>query len=288
MSGLKPSVVETDLLKQSLFNLPLKKDESVKEDDEIKRILVKNLDDTPQCTLCRYVVSYLDAALKNNKSEAAIEAALARVCTILPSKERAECNEFVKTYGPVLAELIAEMADPDTICRYLGACQASLPKETTTKKSAPALPHENTPFTCTICQFVISRMKHYVALNQTEEEILASLKESCDLFSVIDLKQQCKDFLDQYGSYIIQMVSSDVEPKAACQSIGICQKNNPAPSSHRPQSTPPVPVSSSAPYGKCIYGMSYWCTSRQNAELCNAVELCERQVWSKKNKNIII
>jgi saposin len=286
---LKPSVVETDVLKQSLIHLPSKKDESVKEDDEIKRILVKNLDDTPQCTLCHYVVSYLDAVLKNNKSEAAIEAALAKVCTILPSefiyqikknfisnilflgKERAECNEFVKTYGPVLAELIAEMADPDTICRYLGACQATLPKETTTKKSTPALPHENTPFTCTICQFVISRMKHYVALNQTEEEILVSLKESCDLFSVINLKQQCKNFLDQYGSYIIQMVSSDVEPKAACQSIGICEKNNPAPSSHRPQSTPPVPISSSAPYGKCIYGMNYWCTSRQNAELCNVI-----------------
>jgi len=125
-------------------------------------------------------------------------------------------------------------------------------------------------------------MKHFVALNQTEEEILVSLKESCDLFSVINLKQKCKDFLDQYGSYLIQMVSSDIEPKVACQSIGICQKNSQISSSTRRQSTPPTPVSSSTIYGKCIFGMSYWCTSRQNAELCNAVELCERQVWSKK------
>jgi len=190
------------------------------------------------------------------------------------------------------------MADPDTVCRYLGMCQVSLPIETTTKKSTPVtypshdyirLSNDQTPFQCTICQFIISRMKHFVTLNQTEEEILSSLKESCDLFSVIDLKQQCTDFLDQYGPYIIQMISSDVQPKVACQSIGLCQKSSQtsSPSTHR-QSTPPNPVSSSTTYGKCIFGMNYWCTSRQNAELCNAVELCESQVWSKKNKNIII
>jgi len=108
-------------------------------------------------------------------------------------------------------------------------------------------------------------MKHFATLNQTEAEILATLKESCDLFSVINYKQKCEDFLDQYGQYIIQMISSDVEPKVACQSLGVCEKNHQITS----QSTPSTPVSSSTTYGKCIFGMSYWCTSRQNAELCN-------------------
>ncbi len=226
--------------------------------------------------LCHYVVTYLDAIIKTNKSEEAIEAALQKVCTILPSKERAQCNEFVKTYGPVLAELISQMADPDTVCRYLGMCQVALPKETSTEKPVTypnhdyvRLSNEETPYTCTICQFMISRMKHFLALNQTEEEILVSMKQSCDLFAVINLKQQCQNFLDQYGPYIIQMVSSDIQPKVACQSLGICEKNAQfvPPSTHR-QSTPPVPASSTV-YGKCIFGMNYWCTSRQNAELCN-------------------
>ncbi|CAF3582670.1 unnamed protein product [Rotaria socialis] len=287
-----------NVVKPSVVHVPLKKEESTKDDDELKQMIVKNLDITPQCTLCHYVISYLDAVLKNNKSEAAVEAALEKVCTILPSKERARCDDFVKTYGPVLAELIVEMADPDAICRYLGMCQVALPIEATTKKTAPVtysnhdyvrLSAEPKPFACTICQFIITRMKHFATLNQTEEEILASLKQSCDLFTVINLKQQCQDFLQQYGPYIIQMISSDVEPKIACQNLGICEKNvatSPKPTVH--QSTPPAPVASSTTYGKCIFGMNYWCTSRQNAELCNAVELCERQVWSKRNKNIVI
>ncbi|UJR26418.1 hypothetical protein I4U23_007750 [Adineta vaga] len=271
--------------------------ETLEKDDEIKRILTKNLDDTPQCTLCHYVVSYLDAVLKTNKSEAAVEAALEKVCTILPSKERAQCVEFVKTYGPVLAELIAEMADPDTICRYLGMCQVSLPTEKITKKPTPVtypnhdyvhLPEKQPELSCTICQYVVSRMKHYITLNQTEEEIMATLKKSCDSFSFINLKKQCDDFIDQYGQYLIQMISSDVDPKVACQSIGICKTNSPLQTSTHRQSTPPVSTSKPTTYGKCIYGMNYWCTSRQNAILCNAVELCETQVWSKKNKNIVI
>lgn len=165
------------------------------------------------------------------------------------------------------------MADPDTICRYLGMCQVSLPKETTTKKSTPVtypdhdyvrLPTEkDSAFECTICQYIISRMKHYAALNHTEEEILALLKESCDTFFVVKLKDQCIHFLDQYGPYIIQMISSDVEPKVACQSIGMCQTSSSTVSTRR-QSTPTSTV-----YGKCIFGMNYWCTSRQNAVLCN-------------------
>ena len=196
----------------------------------------------------------------------------------LTGKERSTCNEFVKTYGPVLAELVSELADPDAICRYLGVCQVTEPLEATTKKSAintydnhdyMHLPVQNTAFTCTICQYVITRMKHYITLNQTEEEILASLKKSCDLFSVLDLQKQCRDFLDKYESYLIQMISSDVEPKVACQSIGICQTNTQAVSSTaRPQSTR-APLPPSTTYGKCVFGMSYWCTSRQNAVLCN-------------------
>lgn len=146
---------------------------------------------------------------------------------------------------------------------------------------------QQTPFTCTICQFIITRMKSLIALNQTEEEILASLKTSCDLFSVVHLKQQCQDFLEKYGPYLIQMVSSDIEPKEACQNIGACEKSSPS-NAYEISKTTLAPKSTSSVPSKCVFGMSYWCTSRKNAELCNAVELCERLVWSSKSKNIII
>ena len=177
------------------------------------------------------------------------------------------------------------MADPDLVCRYLGLCQVSTPIEVTTKKPMVIggdthdynhLPIQDTPFTCTICQFLISRMKHFVTLNQTEDEIIASLKESCDAFSVLNLKEQCRTFLDDYGQYIIQMIASDVEPKVACQSMGLCAKNSVGGSTdvNHPQVAPAILPK--ADYTKCTFGMSYWCTSRQNAELCNVSDRCRK------------
>jgi hypothetical protein len=71
MSELKPAIQLNDIQSE--------------QDDQFKQKIVQNLDETPQCMLCHYVVSYLDAILKNNKSEEAVQAALAKVCTILPS-----------------------------------------------------------------------------------------------------------------------------------------------------------------------------------------------------------
>jgi len=129
MSELKPAI--------HLNHIPLKQESIIHEDDELKQVIIKNLDDLPQCTLCHCVVSYLDAVLKNNKTEAAVEVALSRVCTILPRKDRVQCNEFIKNYGPVLAQIISEVADPQLVCRYLGMCQVVSPQDTKTKESTP-------------------------------------------------------------------------------------------------------------------------------------------------------
>jgi len=119
-----------------------------------------------------------------------------------------------------------------------------------------------TSYTCSICQYVVDRRKYFAGLNQNENEIRISLKDACDLYDVTDLKKQCKDFLDQHGSYFSPKLYNEIEPRAACKMIGICNENY-------QESTSPTPVSSSTKYGKCIFGMNYWCTSRENAELCN-------------------
>lgn len=174
-------------------------------------------------------------------------------------KERAQCEEFVKTYGPTLAQLIAELADPDAVCRYVGMCQGSSTKKSTTMIDYV---HEQTPYTCSICQYIISRMKHFIGLNQKESEVLVSLKDACNLYTVDNLKKQCKDFVDQHGSDLLQMISNDLIPRTACQRIGTCSETYKT-------STTSAPVSTSTRYGKCIFGMMFWCTSRENAKLCN-------------------
>jgi hypothetical protein len=178
---------------------------------------------------------------------------ISEFCSFL-EKARSECEQLVTTYGPTIAQLIADSADPNTVCQYIGICQ----------KSTRVI--VQTPYTCNICQYIVSRMKYFTRFNQKDDEILASLKRACDLFSMDDLKKQCRDFLAQHGSYFSPIISDDIQTKIACQGIGICQNNY-------KQSTTTAPVSPVTKYGRCIFGMNYWCTSRENAELCNVRDI---------------
>jgi saposin len=83
---------------------------------------------SPQCSLCKLVLTYLDAIIENNKTEAAIEAALEKVCTILPSDKKAECVQFVDTYGTKLVELLEKFGSPKLVCMALGLCVKNAPE----------------------------------------------------------------------------------------------------------------------------------------------------------------
>ena len=75
-----------------------------------------------ECALCKYIVSYVDSVIQNNKSAAAIDAALEKVCTILPAALKDKCKTFVDTYGPILAQLLVKYATPEQVCDALKLC----------------------------------------------------------------------------------------------------------------------------------------------------------------------
>lgn len=50
-----------------------------------------------------------------------IEAALERVCNILPSSVKQECDTLIKTYFPELIQLLLQLS-PKDICSSLGLC----------------------------------------------------------------------------------------------------------------------------------------------------------------------
>jgi saposin len=108
--------------------LPLCFDEAVPQPIEHP---IETIINSAECSLCKYIVSYIDAVVQTNKSEAAIEAALEKVCTILPGALKDKCVQFVDTYGPILAQLIAKYATPEEVCNALKACtngtQTSIP-----------------------------------------------------------------------------------------------------------------------------------------------------------------
>ncbi|XP_056018469.1 prosaposin-like [Ostrea edulis] len=75
-----------------------------------------------KCEACELIINYLDEALKENKTVQAVEALLDNVCNFLPTTFKEECNTVVAQYGPVIAQLIAQLVDPKKICEEIKLC----------------------------------------------------------------------------------------------------------------------------------------------------------------------
>jgi saposin len=188
-------------------------------DDIVKSI--KSIKDSNECTLCKYVLSYVNLLIKNNSTEQEFEKALEVVCSILPSTYHSKCGEFVKTYGPILAELIAELDDPNVVCEWLGLCSKSDNKFI----EIPALKTKNLQsLPCNLCQYLVNYLDAIIQSNSTETKFEDALDKACKILPEKKLQSECTLLVHLYGSDLIKFLVEYGDPKAVCQAIGICDK----------------------------------------------------------------
>ena len=55
-----------------------------------------------------------------------IEAALEKVCSLLPSTIRQECDAFVEEYTTMIVKLLVQQVDPKQVCTLIGLCSSKM------------------------------------------------------------------------------------------------------------------------------------------------------------------
>lgn len=183
----------------------------------IESKLIKPVGSDSECTLCKYVISYIDLLLQSNASQEEVVKALDGVCKVLPEKDLAKCEAFVSAYGPVLPQLIAELDDPNVVCDWLSMCNKS--------SSFPSVKldaHHN--FTCTICEYLVNYLDAIVSSNATEVKFEEELEKACKILPTSKTQGECKTFVDFYSVDIIKFVVELGQPEKVCKEIGVCEK----------------------------------------------------------------
>ncbi|CAL1543582.1 unnamed protein product [Lymnaea stagnalis] len=173
------------------------------------------------CDLCKYVVTYIDTFLKENATEAEIEALLQKVCDILPSSIKQQCDSLVQQYGPVIIQLLLQELDPTQVCTAIGLCTGNKVSTVPTLKSAFQQPKDEI---CDLCKYVVTYIDTFLKENATEAEIEALLQKVCDILPS-SIKQQCDSLVQQYGPVIIQLLLQELDPTQVCTAIGLCTGN---------------------------------------------------------------
>ncbi|CAF3953583.1 unnamed protein product, partial [Rotaria sp. Silwood1] len=189
-----------------------------------------------QCSLCKYVVAYIDNIIQNNKSEAAIEAALKKVCTILPGPIKDKCDQFVVTYGPVLVQLIEKYGTPEGVCNALKLCHNGTNSLELTINSIDELVENNkqpvkvssklnsviNSLECSLCKYVVGYIDNIIQNNKSEAAIEAALEKVCRILPA-PIKDKCVEFVDTYGPILVQLIEKYGTPDQVCNALKLCQ-----------------------------------------------------------------
>ena len=56
--------------------------------------------------------------------QAEIEKALDELCALLPAGVSSQCDGIVKTYTPLIIQLLVAKLQPDQVCQALGLCSS--------------------------------------------------------------------------------------------------------------------------------------------------------------------
>lgn len=169
-----------------------------------------------ECSLCKLVIGEVEKLIGSNRSEAAIEAALDKVCGILPGPLSSPCEALVNQYAPQIINLLVNDFPADVVCQKLGLCTSSATKEAAKKPISVGGALE-----CSLCKIVINEVENLIGSNRSEAAIEAALDKVCNVLPSA-LAGACQALVNQYAPQIINLLVNEFPADVICQKIGLC------------------------------------------------------------------
>ena len=78
--------------------------------------------DPNTCALCEFVMKELERKIGDQKTEAAIQAALEGLCAYMPKTINKQCVQLVDAYTQQIVEMLIADLSPDQVCTALKLC----------------------------------------------------------------------------------------------------------------------------------------------------------------------
>ncbi|XP_057627867.1 proactivator polypeptide-like 1 [Chionomys nivalis] len=219
------------------------------------------------CDVCLNVIQEMDKWLMTNSTEALVTHALERVCSIMPESLVQQCITLVETYSPNLVQLVTRVT-PEKVCETIRLCNNRRQARSISRAEAttPALlvDEENQGSFCQGCKRILGVSSQNLDRKSTKRDILNAFKGGCRILP-LPYVLQCNRFVAEYEPVLIESLRFMMDPTDLCKKMGACH-------------SPKVPLLGT---DQCVMGPSFWCKSPEAAEMCDAVEHCQRLVWKK-------
>ncbi|KPP64756.1 hypothetical protein Z043_116870, partial [Scleropages formosus] len=159
---------------------------------------------SPQCTFCVFIIKKLEEMLPKNRTEDAIIKALEEVCGLLPENYKEQCENFVDKYGKEVIEFLLSSAAPHTICTLLHLCLF---------EERPVI-EETFPSDCDSCRTLAALTRAQLGTNSTESQTSAFLSSFCQQYPHAIPK--CKVFIQRYGPTLQKVLGKQGSTLDSC------------------------------------------------------------------------
>ncbi|XP_076824289.1 uncharacterized protein LOC143470198 isoform X14 [Clavelina lepadiformis] len=165
---------------------------------------------TEQCSLCQYVAKELDKLLKESSTEAEIIDAVQKVCTLIPSGLKTQCDDFIQSAGPTFIKLLSSEIKPNTLCALIKLCPQKVTQVSVEDSEG-----------CELCKLVIGELDNFLDENSTEEEIVKAVEKVCTILPS-QYQSECDSLIEQYGEEIVSILPGLLDPVKVCATLGLC------------------------------------------------------------------
>ncbi|XP_041644498.1 surfactant protein Bb [Cheilinus undulatus] len=186
------------------------------------------------CSECSQIVQLSANMISSRDTKETVYETLHALCKRLPGEQRSECESQVKMYLPKVLQQTSGHMKPVQTCAVFGLCaahkeeeQQKLPHTASDKEvsspvlDSPANTQEVFSPVCSLCVLVIKKLETLLPENMTEDALMKLMEEVCDLIPE-SYKDQCEDFVDKYGTEIVEFLMSSAAPHTICTLLHLC------------------------------------------------------------------
>ncbi|XP_023834288.1 prosaposin-like isoform X3 [Salvelinus sp. IW2-2015] len=199
---------------------------------------------SPQCTFCVYLMKKLESVLPTDKIEDAIVKLMGGVCGLLPASYKDQCNDFINKYGKKIVNFLLPSAAPYSICALLHLFQETPSMEMLLSSD------------CDSCRTMAVLSRFHLGLNATESQTSSFLQSVC--LKHPNTIPKCEMFTKLYGPRLQKVLGSQMD---ACERADVC-----------------VVVKEQHLLRKnhCTWGPIYICRDVKTSHECGMVDFCQK------------
>ncbi|XP_046907909.1 prosaposin-like isoform X3 [Hypomesus transpacificus] len=216
-------------------------------------MIVSEVQFTPECTFCIYLVKTVERLLPKERTESAVIDLLGRVCGVLPASVKDQCEGLIENYGKRLLDLLLSYATPQAICSIIHMCKG---------QETQMFVESSLVSDCDSCVILAVLSRLNLGSNATEIQTSSYLSSVCQLHP--NILPKCDSFTKNHGEQLKGFLGKKGPPLDVCGKVGLCggmggpagQKRNP-----------------------CTLGSSYTCRDLKTALECGTVPFCQEHIW---------